>query len=277
MQTHSTFDTRKSQILDQIINNDRSVKQSIDTHALPLVELINGLDDFVTTSSCSGRSSIIVSNPKKDQQLEKGSAWLFISHDLVSVDNEKFYYELTDLFPSHCHEGALPADLDDSRMIYFKFEPFIVHIEARDLPAGQRLLSCALQAGYRNSGLVLSASDRVMVGVRHTMKLDVPIGLVDDCGQNQLIVSMEYLIFLFKTANMKLQQNFDRMLILLTKVEHEFCSGPNNDNQISQIREDKEQRRQRKREEGLLKQKEKHATINEPANDDNVDIAIDFV
>lgn len=49
----SAFDQRKAALLEAIHTNDRSVKQSIDTHALPIVNLINNHPHYVTTSRYS--------------------------------------------------------------------------------------------------------------------------------------------------------------------------------------------------------------------------------
>jgi tRNA(Phe) wybutosine-synthesizing methylase Tyw3 len=49
-QQQPAFDRRKREILEQIQSSDRSIKQSIDEHALPIVNLLNESTDYVTTS-----------------------------------------------------------------------------------------------------------------------------------------------------------------------------------------------------------------------------------
>ncbi|KAI3651681.1 hypothetical protein MP228_002984 [Amoeboaphelidium protococcarum] len=202
------FNQRKVEILKSIDENDKSVKQSIDVHALPIVNLLNDMDQFVTTSSCSGRISIVAqpsdsSTSDNSKMKKKASEWIYASHDLV--DDTSSVIELIKL-PSGSGQ-------DFESIIYFKMEPFVLHVEADSVQNGEALLKIALQAGYRNSGLTLSKS-RVMVGIRHTMKLDVPIGVITTDGTRRLMVTDQYLEWLLQIANQKMQSNFARMQIL---------------------------------------------------------------
>jgi tRNA wybutosine-synthesizing protein 3 len=61
--THPGFHSRKQQILSSLTSDpsskiDKSPKGSVDEAILPLIELLNRHDDYVTTSSCSGRIAI---------------------------------------------------------------------------------------------------------------------------------------------------------------------------------------------------------------------------
>ena len=57
----------------------------------------------------------------------------------------------------------------------FRFEPFILAVEARDMQAAQAFLQTARQAGFRESGATASGAppQRVMVGVRCSIRLEV--------------------------------------------------------------------------------------------------------
>ncbi|KAI3636954.1 hypothetical protein MIR68_005221 [Amoeboaphelidium protococcarum] len=210
------FNQRKVEILKSIDDNDKSVKQSIDVHALPIVNLLNDMNQFVTTSSCSGRISIVAqpsdSNSSENNKMKKkASEWIYASHDLV--DDSSSVIELMKL-PSGSGQNF-------ESVIYFKMEPFVLHVEADSVQNGEALLKIALQAGYRNSGLTLSKS-RVMVGIRHTMKLDVPIGNITADGTRRLMVTDQYLEWLLQIANQKMQSNFARMQILYDAVANQL-------------------------------------------------------
>jgi tRNA wybutosine-synthesizing protein 3 len=61
--THPGFHSRKQQILSSLNSSDaskidKSPKGSVDEAIIPLIELLNRHDDYVTTSSCSGRVSV---------------------------------------------------------------------------------------------------------------------------------------------------------------------------------------------------------------------------
>ena len=59
----------------------------------------------------------------------------------------------------------------------FRFEPFILAVEARDMQAAQAFLQTARQAGFRESGATASgaAPQRVMVGIRCSIRLEVSV------------------------------------------------------------------------------------------------------
>ncbi len=88
--------------------------------------------------------------------------------------------------------------------VFFKFEPFVLHVQARSLAAGRRLLAAALQAGMRNSGMLLGRH-RLMLAVRMTLKLEAPVAL-----DGQLLVADDYLQLLVRLANDMFAENASR-------------------------------------------------------------------
>eukprot|EP00041_Stephanoeca_diplocostata_P003494 m.35054 g.35054 ORF g.35054 m.35054 type:complete len:85 (+) comp14372_c0_seq7:907-1161(+) len=67
-------------------------------------------------------------------------------------------------------------------MMHFKFEPLVLHISCADLTTAQRLMKVVLGCGYKNSGMLVGK--RIMVGIRSTLKVDVPIA-----ADGELLVS----------------------------------------------------------------------------------------
>ena len=61
-------------------------------------------------------------------------------------------------------------------------------------------MKVVLQSGFKNSGMLVGK--RIMVAVRSTLKLDVPIA-----AEQQLMVSSAYLRFLVKLSNEKVAEN----------------------------------------------------------------------
>lgn len=259
MTAEEAFDQRKREILLQIETADKSIKQSIDHHALEIVQLINKSRDFVTTSryasfimrdscnvhvySCSGRISVFANVVTNEKQ--KGGEWLLVSHDPIESVQQ------TDLLNDLCQDCSSCDDFNSDELVTFKFEPFVLHLEARNLECGKSMLTCALNAGYRNSGMIPS-NNRTMVQIRHTMKLDVPIGF--KCKQHNrlcLLVTVEYLDLLFKLSVEKFGENFKRMNVLTSAIEALLCPVNNNEDK----EESKEERRLRKRAEGLERQR----------------------
>jgi tRNA(Phe) wybutosine-synthesizing methylase Tyw3 len=75
-------------------------------------------------------------------------------------------------------------------MLVFRFEPFLLHAEVENMEAATRLLYAARLAGFRESGAIQgsSTSTRLMVGVRCSLRLEVPIA-----DQGQMLVSDDYI------------------------------------------------------------------------------------
>ncbi|EPZ36521.1 hypothetical protein ROZALSC1DRAFT_29054 [Rozella allomycis CSF55] len=173
------------------------------------MELINNSPYYNTTSSCSGRVSIFV----EKSNLENGF-WLFVSHDPLSENS------LSYLFPDKKVDFVDSCTFEEVRWVYFKFEPFVLHIEANSVESAQKIFTVAYNCGYRNSGCIIGKK-RSMVAFRSTLKLDVPIGYYED-GIVKLIVSSDYLKTLVQISNGKFQENIKRMDRLYADLLHFF-------------------------------------------------------
>ena len=68
-------------------------------------------------------------------------------------------------------------------------------------------LNFSLESGYRNSGLTLGKSGKVVLAVRSTHGLEVP--LTDNLGT--LLVERNYIEFIIDQANTKLLENENRV------------------------------------------------------------------
>ena len=62
--------------------------------------------------------------------------------------------------------------LAGSKLI-FRFEPFILAAECRDMSSAQKLVAVARQAGFRESG-VTATKARTIAGIRCSLRLEVP-------------------------------------------------------------------------------------------------------
>lgn len=253
------FDARKARILAEIESPtpDLSPKGFIDVQILPLISRLNVHQDVVTTSSCSGRVSVFVEGAKDTSPRVGGKGdggrWLFVDHDPVDIAGmgdsqiaEKVVGRAA--AAGLCDVGAA------TRFVHFKFETMILHILARDLATAQKILSTALSAGFRESG-VMNSTQSPMVAIRSNgLALDAIIGVLDaDTGNIQKLVSDEYIAMLVRVGNMRFQEN-DRRIEKLTRNLEAALFAPNDGEK--DVPEDKEARRLRKREEGLRRQQE---------------------
>uniref|UniRef100_A0A0B7AZI4 tRNA wybutosine-synthesizing protein 3 homolog n=1 Tax=Arion vulgaris TaxID=1028688 RepID=A0A0B7AZI4_9EUPU len=165
---------------------DLSRKGSVDEALHEVVNLINSLPMYFTTSSCSGRTILVENLEKKVQK--KGCKWLYVSHDpVVETDIENALKELIG-------EAVL------------KFEPMVMHIQCQALDDAQRMHQAAVAAGFRNSGITVGLKGKIMIAVRSTHSLEAPLS-----DEGKILVSQEYLKYLTVSANGKMQENFARI------------------------------------------------------------------
>ncbi|XP_063233753.1 tRNA wybutosine-synthesizing protein 3 homolog isoform X2 [Bacillus rossius redtenbacheri] len=102
--TPETFKHHKDQVLQGV---DLSRKGCVDEPIKQLVEFINGLEDFVTTSSCSGRAILFCEGGSN----KKGCRWLYTSHGAAE-------------------EGTLVASANPAHgSLVLKYEPLILHVQ----------------------------------------------------------------------------------------------------------------------------------------------------
>ena len=226
---------------------DDSKKGSVDEKCIPIMAELNnfrresdafygenkdsrGLGDYITTSSCSGRILIWKGGGKSEGE------WTFCSHDKISLSSKE---EFALLFSQIMERKKLDSSeslplgmISDERLLveslgsllkesknteeshaYFKMEPFLMHIQCKDLKSAQNLLEIALASGYRNSGLVVG-NKRIICCIR-------------DCAGFQNLISAnsrayftwEYIYELIRISNAAMQRNFDKMDRFLARLQ----------------------------------------------------------
>jgi len=153
-----SFLVKKRRILESLSipaeeYHDLSPKDSIDESIRDLIDEINSLEGFVTTSSCGGRVSVFLEGKRatergrSSQQDEDGKVegdgvehssgakakdttagvggkggggrWLFVSHNKASWEEEM---DLAGLLGMKRREPQPPRDIG-ARVVHFKFEP----------------------------------------------------------------------------------------------------------------------------------------------------------
>ena len=75
------FNQRKKDVLSKL---DKSHKSEWDEKISSLCDKINSLDDYYTTSSCSGRILLMINQDKNGKDL-----FLFVYHDKISLKKLK--------------------------------------------------------------------------------------------------------------------------------------------------------------------------------------------
>ncbi|KAG5246736.1 Met-10++ family protein [Salix suchowensis] len=215
------FEKRKAATLSALASSktDKSPKGTLDTHIIPLINTINSHPSYFTTSSCSGRISILsqpkrTSTPPTSKKKARGGSWLYISHDLANPNSL-----LPLLFPTESPsestefptESASSADEPSESAtgsvteLVLRFEPLIIAVECKDIEAAQCLVSFAIRSGFRESGITSANNKRVIAGIRCSIRMEVPLG-----DSDRILVSEEYVKFLVDVANQKMEANWKR-------------------------------------------------------------------
>jgi len=174
------FQQRKKDVLSKL---DKSSKGSWDKRVLELCQKINSLENYYTTSSCSGRIMIMQDKEKKGKGL-----FNFVSHDLV---------ELKDL------EVALKNF--SQGCLKFKQEPFILHVVCKDLKSAEKALGFGQTAGFKRS-CILSLGKNLLLEICGTEKIEFPI--IED---GKLLVSRNFLEIVLNKSNENLEKGWKRI------------------------------------------------------------------
>ncbi|KAG0481458.1 hypothetical protein HPP92_012316 [Vanilla planifolia] len=93
---------------------------------------------------------------------------------------------------------------EEGGILVFRFEPLIVAVDYKDVASAQELVSTAISCGFRESGIT-SIQKRVMVAIRCSIRLEVPLGQI-----GLIMVTPEYVRYLVTVANEKMEANRQR-------------------------------------------------------------------
>lgn len=130
------FEKEKKEFLGK---KDKSPQGEIDKDIKELLDKINSLKDYFTTSSCSGRIVLLKGQTKKE------SEWLFKSHNPI----EK---------------------LEIKEDCWFLQEPPIIHVCCRDINSAKNLLKLAQDSGFGKSGII--SLDKIILEIKGAEKIE---------------------------------------------------------------------------------------------------------
>ncbi|XP_035276731.1 tRNA wybutosine-synthesizing protein 3 homolog [Anguilla anguilla] len=185
MEVENTFRQWKKQCLNKM---DFSKKGSVDEDIENIVSMLNDSEKYFTTSSCSGRIIVIDGVSDSLDVQKQDCSWLFVTHQ-------------------KCQKMDLVSALErSSGDVIFKFEPFVLHVQCRQLEDAQLLHSVAINSGFRNSGITVGKKGKIIMAVRSTHCLEVPLS-----HKGQVLVSTDYIEFLVEVANQKMVENLRRI------------------------------------------------------------------
>lgn len=187
------FDQTKQSVLQRA---DLSLKGSIDEPIRPLVESINENTNYCTTSTCSGRITIIEKGSGKSGDKE-GLEFHLRSHEEIN------FHQISQLM----EEFSKSIEKEDGQCLWLKFEPFIAHILCSNLDAAKLMLRVALDSGCRNSGLTFTKNNSIfMVAIRSTSSMELPISCSGHFQTND-----SFITFVCEESNRRMRSNLERL------------------------------------------------------------------
>jgi tRNA wybutosine-synthesizing protein 3 len=166
---------------DFLNKKDRSRIGKIDCAILPLVGRINSLDDYYTTSSCSGRIAVIEAG-------RKPAKWVFVSHEKTAPEN------IIEALSSYSGQKEL----------WFRVEPMILHVRCRSLERAQSLVDIARSIGFRRSGIQATGA-KIMVEISSSEIIDALI------FKEKALVDSSYIALLAEEADKKLEESHKKI------------------------------------------------------------------
>ncbi|HII14901.1 MAG TPA: hypothetical protein HA362_01160 [Nanoarchaeota archaeon] len=160
------------------MKKDKSPQGFIDEDIKHLLDLINSAGGYETTSSCSGRITLL------NRQGKKETEWLFKSHYAVKAS------EVWDALQKT--EGK----------VWFMQEPVIIHVRCDSIEKAETLLEIARAVGMKHSGIVTLGNEPVLE-IRGSERVETIV--------EKSAVSREYVEMLVAEANEKLLRTKEKV------------------------------------------------------------------
>lgn len=176
------FLQRKIAVLSK---SDKSSIGEWDKKIKTLCDKINKLDNFYTTSSCSGRVILMIQQDKKENDL-----FLKVWHEKISFNELK---------------RELNNFVKLKNIIKFKLEPPIIHIACRDMKKATEMLEKAKYIGFKRSGL-LTFGKNIILELNTSERMEFPI-----INGGKILVNDEFLRLIVNMSNQKMEKWWEKI------------------------------------------------------------------
>ena len=173
---------------------DKSSKKSWDKKIIGLCDKINSLENYYTTSSCSGRVVLIVDNAKKGPGL-----FVKVWHELINLEELKNELDTLRAYPETSSKKMF------TKGIIFKQEPVILHVACESLEDALSFLKKARTIGFKRGGII-SGGKRFVLELIGTEKLELPI-----IKEGRILVDDKFLRLIVKKSNENLKKSWKRI------------------------------------------------------------------
>lgn len=187
------FSSTKKDILNK---KDKSNIGHIDNYILALCKKINSNSNYFTTSSCSGRITLVVDEDKKSKDV-----FLFRNHDEVNFNQLKEHI------------------LDSSKkvkkgLIYFKQEPCFIVISCKSKEKQWSIFNEARNNGWKKSG-ILSINKKFLVELMSSERIEFPV-----IKDGKILVDDEFLKIVLDKANNNLEKGWKKIKDFIKEIDY---------------------------------------------------------
>jgi len=155
----------------------------VDEDIIPLLDLINSSDRFVTLSSCSGRIAVI-DMPDFGNKVE--SKFLGKWHREVSVGE------------------VLEAVKMGTMVTWLIMYPPIIHVACRDLKSAEMIMRIANDSGLRRCGII--SVKKLVVEINSLERLELPVAV-----NGEVLMDERTLKVIVRFANLKLGRSKEKL------------------------------------------------------------------
>jgi len=167
-----------------------------DRQMIPLCRFVAKSKNFFTSSSCAGR--IILLQLPKDENKREAS---FHRKWHQAVKEKELWQGI---------EAETVGEL------WFKLDPFILHIGADSLQNANKILACMKKAGIKRGGIMVAKPGKFLIEMQGTQGMAFPVK-----KDGNVLIDKDYMKYVLARANEKLGKNY----ALLKKLEKAFRKG----------------------------------------------------
>ena len=164
---------------------DAYKKQRVDEGISSILESINKIEGFYTSSSCAGRI-VVLEIPQIGDK--KAARFLGIWHRIIE--------------PRDITTAATKAT---TGLLWLIAQAPIIHIGAQSLDLADTMVKTAVSSGFKNSA-VKSTGKRIMIEICSTERLDAPIG-----RDGALFCTDEHLSLMVEISNEVVRRSMEKL------------------------------------------------------------------
>ena len=169
------------------------IEGKVDEDIISLLDMINSMENYYTTSSCSGRIGIMEIREIGDK---RSAEFLGKWHREVKIE------EVEDAIKKY-KEGYL----------YLLVQSAIFHVVSKDIPSAIGIINFAKECGFKYSSIKHINETGVLVEILGTEHLQVPMG-----EKGEIKLCPEDMEFLVKMANKTLRRVKNKLKLFEEKL-----------------------------------------------------------